>query len=55
MLQIAYAVTEIAVPQVTVQPVAGVVADPPTGCEMRTSLLLLPGAAVAKPPPSAFG
>jgi len=40
--------------KVTVHPVAGVVVDPPTGADVRTSVLLFWGP-VEKPPPSAFG
>jgi hypothetical protein len=52
--QIAYAVIEIPEFTVTVQPVAGVVAVPPTGAEVLISLLL-PCVPMSKPPPVAFG
>jgi len=54
VLQIAYAVNVKALLNVTVHPVAGVVVDPPTGADERTSVLL-PWAPVENPPPSAFG
>jgi hypothetical protein len=52
--QIAYTVTGMLVAKVAVHPVAGVVADPPTGADTRRSLLPVV-AVVEKPPPVAYG
>jgi hypothetical protein len=41
--------------QVTVHPVAGVVEDPPTGADTRTSVLLPVRVVLEKPPPVAYG
>ena len=55
MLQIAYTVDVTAVFQVIVHPVAGVEADPPTGADTRTSVLLPVTVGVENPPPTALG
>jgi hypothetical protein len=55
VLQIAYTVDVTAVFQVIVHPVAGAVADPPTGADTRTSVLLPVTVGVENPPPTALG